>query len=96
MTASGDSFESELDAARVAVVEVAKAAVAHGFVRNLAEGRDTRVGERGGKALGRSAPLHRHPPDGVAGPEKLLLDEAASAVGTGYRIQRPLDGFDPR
>jgi ATP-binding cassette subfamily B protein len=81
------------DADREAVVAAAEAAEAHGFIRNLSEGYDTRVGERGVKLSGGQRQRIAIARTVLQDPEILLLDEATSAVDTEteYLIQRSLD-----
>jgi ATP-binding cassette subfamily B protein len=81
------------DADREAVVAAAKAAEAHGFIGNLSEGYDTRVGERGVKLSGGQRQRIAIARTVLQDPDILLLDEATSAVDTEteYLIQRSLD-----
>jgi ATP-binding cassette subfamily B protein len=81
------------DADREDVVDAARAAEAHGFIRNLSDGYDTRVGERGVKLSGGQRQRIAIARTMLQDPEILLLDEATSAVDTEteYLIQRSLD-----
>jgi len=81
------------DADREDVVAAAKAAEAHGFIEDLSEGYDTRVGERGVKLSGGQRQRIAIARTVLQDPEILLLDEATSAVDTEteYLIQRSLD-----
>jgi ATP-binding cassette subfamily B protein len=81
------------DADREDVVGAAEAAEADGFIRNLSEGYDTRVGERGVKLSGGQRQRIAIARTVLQDPEILLLDEATSAVDTEteYLIQRSLD-----
>jgi len=81
------------DADREDVIAAAEAAEADGFIRNLSEGYDTRVGERGVKLSGGQRQRIAIARTVLQDPEILLLDEATSAVDTEteYLIQRSLD-----
>jgi len=81
------------DADREDVIAAAEAAEAHGFVERLANGYDTRVGERGVKLSGGQRQRIAIARTVLQDPEILLLDEATSAVDTEteYLIQRSLD-----
>jgi ATP-binding cassette subfamily B protein len=81
------------DADREDVVAAAEAAEAHGFIQNLSDGYDTRVGERGVKLSGGQRQRIAIARTVLQDPEILLLDEATSAVDTEteYLIQRSLD-----
>ena len=50
------------DATDDEIVRAAEAAQADGFVRELPDGYDTVIGERGLRPVGRPAPAHRHRP----------------------------------
>jgi ATP-binding cassette subfamily B protein len=81
------------DADREDVVAAAEAAEVHGFVQNLSEEYDTRVGERGVRLSGGQRQRIAIARTVLQDPEILLLDEATSAVDTEteYLIQRSLD-----
>lgn len=81
------------DASDEAVVEAAKAAEAHGFIENLADGYDTRVGERGVKLSGGQRQRLSIARTVLQDPDVLVFDEATSAVDTETEllIQRSLD-----
>jgi len=81
------------DAGREDVIAAAEAAEAHEFIRDLSEGYDTRVGERGVKLSGGQRQRIAIARTVLQDPEILLLDEATSAVDTEteYLIQRSLD-----
>ncbi len=76
-----------------AVVAAARAAEAHDFVRNLPDGYDTRVGERGVKLSGGQRQRISIARAVLQDPAVLVLDEATSAVDTETEvlIQRALD-----
>jgi ATP-binding cassette subfamily B protein len=81
------------DAPREEVLAAAKAAEAHGFIEELSEGYETRVGERGVKLSGGQRQRIAIARTVLQDPAILLLDEATSAVDTEteYLIQRSLD-----
>jgi ATP-binding cassette subfamily B protein len=81
------------DASREEVLKAAKAAEAHDFIKQLSEGYDTRVGERGVKLSGGQRQRIAIARTVLQDPAILLLDEATSAVDseTEYLIQRSLD-----
>ena len=79
--------------ARDRVVEAAKAAEAHEFIRNLPEGYDTRVGERGVKLSGGQRQRLAIARALLNDPAVIVFDEATSDVDTETeeRIQASID-----
>ena len=74
------------------VIEAAKAAEAHEFIRDLPEGYDTQIGERGVKLSGGQRQRLAIARALLNDPEIIVLDEATSDVDTEteQRIQRSL------
>ncbi|WP_127579845.1 ABC transporter ATP-binding protein [Paenibacillus koleovorans] len=68
------------DASEEAIVEAAKAADAHGFISELADGYDTIVGERGIKLSGGQKQRLALARMLIRDPQIVLLDEATSAL----------------
>ncbi|MCL9812343.1 ABC transporter ATP-binding protein [Natranaeroarchaeum aerophilus] len=81
------------DATDEEMIEAAKMAEAHEFVRNLSKGYDTQVGERGVKLSGGQRQRLCIARTILADPPILILDEATSDVDTETEmlIQRSLD-----
>jgi ATP-binding cassette subfamily B protein len=83
----------ECDASRAEVIAAAKAAEADGFITDLPDGYDTRVGERGAKLSGGQRQRIALARLFLRNPDLLVLDEATSAVDTQTEvaIQRSLE-----
>ncbi|WP_224448855.1 ABC transporter ATP-binding protein [Haloprofundus salilacus] len=81
------------DATDEEMVDAAKVAEAHEFIEELADGYDTRIGERGVKLSGGQRQRLSIARTALADAPILILDEATSAVDTETerRIQRGLD-----
>ncbi|MBX0305116.1 ABC transporter ATP-binding protein [Haloarcula salinisoli] len=81
------------DASDEAVREAARAASAHEFIEDLADGYESRVGERGVKLSGGQRQRIALARVLLQDPEIVLLDEATASVDTAteYRIQQSLD-----
>ena len=83
------------DATETELIAAARAAEAHGFVRALPDGYDTRIGERGVKLSGGQRQRLSIARAMLQDPAILVLDEATSAVDTETElyIQRALDAL---
>ncbi|RQG93314.1 ABC transporter ATP-binding protein [Natrarchaeobius halalkaliphilus] len=81
------------EASREEIIEAAKAAEAHEFIRNLPDGYDTMVGERGVKLSGGQRQRVAIARAVLKDPDVLVLDEATSDVDTETEmlIQRSID-----
>ena len=73
---------SKLNATRTEIIAAAKAANAHDFVVNFADGYDTIVGERGARVSGGERQRISIARAILKNPQILILDEATSSVDT--------------
>ncbi|MCC8082064.1 MAG: ABC transporter ATP-binding protein/permease [Lachnospiraceae bacterium] len=81
------------DASDEEVVEVAKAAYAHGFIRRLPDGYDTVIGEDGGSLSQGQKQLISIARVMLCHPAMLILDEATSSIDTRTEL-RIQDAFE--
>jgi ATP-binding cassette subfamily B protein len=90
---AGNIRYGECDASRAEVIAAAKAAEADGFITDLPDGYDTRVGERGVKLSGGQRQRIALARLFLRNPDLVVLDEATSAVDTQTEvsIQRSLE-----
>ena len=73
---------SKLNATSTEIIAAAKAANAHDFIVNFADGYDTRVGERGARVSGGERQRISIARAILKNPRILILDEATSSVDT--------------
>jgi ATP-binding cassette, subfamily B, bacterial len=92
-TVSENIRYGDFDAGDERIEEAARAAEAHEFIRDLPEGYDTRIGERGVKLSGGQQQRLSIARTVLQDPEILILDEATSDVDTETErlIQESLD-----
>lgn len=83
------------DATDAEVVEAARRADAHGFISELPDGYDTRVGERGTRLSGGQQQRLTLARAIVRNPDLFILDEATNALDTRseHAVQEALDAF---
>ena len=75
------------DATKEQVIEAAKAAHAHSFIKRLPDGYDTEISERGARLSNGQRQLLAFARTMVSDPRILILDEATSSIDTQTEIQ---------
>jgi ABC-type multidrug transport system fused ATPase/permease subunit len=84
-----------LDATEEEVIEAAKAAYAHDFIKDMPDGYDTLIGERGVKLSGGQKQRISIARALLKNPPMLILDEATSSLDTASElvVQKALDNL---